>query len=305
MMLNMLVGISGSGKSTYAKLLEKDGFIVLSSDAIRLELYGDESDQSHNEQVFAELHKRILANLKAGKRVCYDATNLSAKRRTAFLKMLESNHIDCFKKCTVIYREIEDCIVADDNRERSVGIEVIMRQAKQFEVPTKDEGWDGLYACRSDGGNVTQYRKHASIKMINSLKTYDQRNSHHSLSLGDHLEKCKNVCLDISKEVIMKARNCLIFAGAIHDISKPYCQTLNKHGEYSYYNHHNIGAYISFLYSNTFQQDEMFLIAWLVQYHMEPYFWETDKQKDKFFEKWGESRASLIMILHQADGLAH
>ena len=302
MMLNMLVGISGSGKSYYAKSLEKDGYLVFSSDAIRKELYGSEEDQTHNEVVFSTLHSRILTALKSGRRVCYDATNLNAKRRAAFVRMLELSYVDCFKKCTVIYRDIEECIEADAKRERSVGIEVIMRQAKQFEVPTRDEGWDGLTACQSNG---LLGRRYSVVQLFENLKDYDQGNHHHSLTLGKHLEECKKNATGLCDGVPMTTRNYIDFACSVHDVGKPYTKILNKRGEYSYYGHQNVGAYVSFLYSNVFQQGEMFTIAWLVQNHMEPFFWGTEEQKEKFFQKWGKTRAESIMIIHEADKKAH
>ena len=58
--LVMLMGLSGSGKSTLAEEYAKlSGGKVFSSDKIREELFGDENDQTHNGEVFNELHKRI------------------------------------------------------------------------------------------------------------------------------------------------------------------------------------------------------------------------------------------------------
>ena len=60
----MLVGVAGSGKSSLAHdlYLQFSNFgneiDIYSSDALRLELYGDENDQTHNAEVFEELHKR-------------------------------------------------------------------------------------------------------------------------------------------------------------------------------------------------------------------------------------------------------
>ena len=62
--MTMMVGLAASGKSTYAKKIVNDtDAIILSSDAIRWELFGDETDQEHNQQVFQELHKRAKNGL--------------------------------------------------------------------------------------------------------------------------------------------------------------------------------------------------------------------------------------------------
>lgn len=83
MKLTILIGISGSGKSTYAKTIP-DAYVV-SSDAIRSE-FGDINDMSRNNDVFDECHRRIIVGIQAGKHVVYDATNVSALMLTDFLR---------------------------------------------------------------------------------------------------------------------------------------------------------------------------------------------------------------------------
>lgn len=82
--LIMLVGLPGSGKSTYAAEYKEKGYHVHSSDQIREELYHDIQDQTHNDKVFQTLHKRIKDDLKRGISCVYDATNLAMKRRIGF-----------------------------------------------------------------------------------------------------------------------------------------------------------------------------------------------------------------------------
>ena len=66
--LIMLVGVSYSGKSFYAEQLAKQtGAIIVSSDAIRGELWGDENDQRNPAKVFEVVHSRIHNLLKEGR----------------------------------------------------------------------------------------------------------------------------------------------------------------------------------------------------------------------------------------------
>ena len=53
----MMVGLPGSGKTTFVHNIEK-GAIVISSDIIRKELWGSEEKQGDNKIVFEELEKR-------------------------------------------------------------------------------------------------------------------------------------------------------------------------------------------------------------------------------------------------------
>ena len=62
--LYILIGLPGSGKSTWAAM-QKD-CIVLSSDEYREKLFGDATDQAHNAEVFNALRKDVVKYLKAG-----------------------------------------------------------------------------------------------------------------------------------------------------------------------------------------------------------------------------------------------
>ena len=109
----VLVGISGSGKSTYSDYLRRVGFEVFSSDEIRKELWGDENDQKNPSEVFNTLHRRILSALKEGKNCVYDATNISAKKRAAFIRMVKGSNINCKFACRILAATPKECIERD------------------------------------------------------------------------------------------------------------------------------------------------------------------------------------------------
>lgn len=93
----VLVGLSGSGKSTIATQIanENPNTVIVSSDAIREELTGNYEDQEHNEEVFKIFHDRIRKNLENKKNVIADATNLTMKSRRAI--MMKSKWFKCQK----------------------------------------------------------------------------------------------------------------------------------------------------------------------------------------------------------------
>ena len=89
------VGLPGSGKSTYfAKL----GVNAISSDAIRLQLADDATDQTIHGRVFATVRYLLRQRLDLGRPVTYiDATNLTVKDRRPFYdcpqeRIAESKH---------------------------------------------------------------------------------------------------------------------------------------------------------------------------------------------------------------------
>ena len=140
--LTLLVGLPGSGKSTYAKkYLEKDN-IILSSDVIRGEIFNDENDQSNNALVFSTLYSRAKQILESGKNVVIDATNCSKFDRKRVLDNFSD--MPLIRVAIVIKTPIDECEKRDKERNRTVGRQVIDKFNTKFEMPTKDEGFDEI-----------------------------------------------------------------------------------------------------------------------------------------------------------------
>lgn len=85
----MLIGIPGSGKSTWISKYNKNNkYTVVSPDEIRKELTGSISDQSQNAKVWwltAETVKNFLEN---GENVILDSTMTDSQRRREFIQDL-------------------------------------------------------------------------------------------------------------------------------------------------------------------------------------------------------------------------
>jgi predicted kinase len=83
MRIVVLVGLPGSGKSTY---LERMGVSGLASDAIRKLLADDEADQTIHVRVFQTLRYLLEQRVAIGRAVTYiDATNLTPEEREPYL----------------------------------------------------------------------------------------------------------------------------------------------------------------------------------------------------------------------------
>jgi predicted kinase len=83
--LVVLVGAAGSGKSTFAAHhFATDE--VLSSDAYRALLSGDEADQRRTRAAFSILHREVVRRLAAGRLVVVDATNVEHHARRALVE---------------------------------------------------------------------------------------------------------------------------------------------------------------------------------------------------------------------------
>lgn len=296
--LVMMVGLPGSGKSTYAEKLKKEGVIIHSSDAIREEL-GDVNDQSNNEEVFKILHKRIKDDLRDGKSVAYDATNLNRKRRVAFLRELQN--IPCEKVCVLIATPFKECLLQNLERERTVPREVLDRMYKSFQMPSTYEGFDEVIV-HYPKKNWKEY--YGDIyDFIFSLVNFNQSNSHHTLTLGEHMMKASDYILIHKGE----QKNNLYYAALSHDIGKPFTKSfLNSKGEVDteahYYSHHNCGSYNSLFFEYPEYVDKKY-VALLIELHMKPHMeWkQSEKAKDKYRRLFGDKVIEDVMMIHWAD----
>lgn len=155
----MLIGCPASGKSTVANDIANHGtnIAVMSSDAIRKELYGSESVQNNPHRVFSIMNERTLNCLKSGVSVVYDATNCTVKNRKGILskvKRLKENY-NISITAIVLQTPLNECIERDHNRERKVTEKVITRYYNSMEFPTKEEGFDNIYKCKTENGLIT------------------------------------------------------------------------------------------------------------------------------------------------------
>lgn len=265
--LFMYVGLSGSGKSSY-KIDEE--VVVVSSDALRAELYGDENDQTHNTEVFDELHKRVKSALLRGKNVVFDATNLSSRRRKHFLNSISK--VGCEKICVVFATPFDICVQRDKARERTVGREVIFNQMKSFNMPHFDEGWDKIEIIQTKPKDVF-------IDYLQAIEL-EHDNPHHKETIGEHMIRA------MFMSVANNDAGYVAFASGIHDMGKIFTKNfLNAKGEASeiahFYGHEKVSAYW-YICSNLFQgKEEDFKTVWLIENHMRPWFAGYEKWKEK------------------------
>lgn len=297
----MMIGIPGSGKSHEAEIIAKEhNAIIHASDRLREELFRDVNHMGDNGFLFNELHKRIQRDLKAGKNVIYDATNINSKKRISFLKSLKD--IPCEKIAILIMTPYQQCLKNNAERERSIPESVIEKMYTNFQVPYYYEGFDIVQIVLWQEANV-----YAPYIVVERYKNYNQDNEHHQLTLGQHLITSYNYML--SKSLCGENEDIpdeLTLATLLHDIGKPFCKEF-KEGDKNahYYNHMNVGAYDSFFYTSSIECNTL-LIAWLINWHMEPFFWKKDeKLKENRLKLLGKDLFEMIEKLHEADLYAH
>ena len=122
--LVLLVGAAGSGKSTLARRLFAPDEI-LSSDALRLAVSGDEADQRASPVAFRILHDRLASRMASGRLTVVDATNAERAHRRPLIARAASAGIPA----VAIVLDLPDAEVHARNaaRPRVVGADVVDR----------------------------------------------------------------------------------------------------------------------------------------------------------------------------------
>ena len=298
------IGLPASGKSEQAKKLATEyNAEIFSSDSLREEMFGDVNHQADNDVLFKELHKRIRECLTSGKSAIYDATNISYKRRMEFLKSL--NKIPCEKIAVLMATPYEVCLERNSQRERKVPEQVIKRMYLNFNIPFWYEGWDDIQIVYSEGA---ENYKGWDREWIESVKNFNQDNSHHALSLGDHCWKAVKY-IDSNTPCCHTTSTELRHAAMLHDEGKMFAKGFydangNPSEEAHYYSHEYCGAYNSLFYEMACNH---LYVAQLIQWHMRPYLaWrQSEKAMQKDRNLLGETLFNDICLLHAADIYAH
>lgn len=147
----LLIGLPGSGKSTYISKLKKK-HIVVSNDAYVEKKakqwkvnYKEAFDRSDRDETVSSTFRAFDKAIKKGSNVIVDNTNMNKKERSYFLE----NAPPDYKKVAIIFdvspKELEKRL---KSREKEVGkqipLEVLERMRKKYEKPTEREGFDEI-----------------------------------------------------------------------------------------------------------------------------------------------------------------
>jgi protein phosphatase len=137
-----LVGISGSGKSTFARR-QFAPTQILSSDAFRALVADDENDQSASAEAFDALHYIAGKRLRAGRLTVVDATNVQAHARKALVDLARAH--DVLPVAIVLDVPESECWARTELRpDRDFGRPVLSRQHRDLRRSLKSLGREGF-----------------------------------------------------------------------------------------------------------------------------------------------------------------
>ena len=255
----MLVWLPASWKSTFIKNNANEEDIVLSSDALRKELFGDENNQSGNWTVFSTLHKRLGQAVKDKKNIYLDATNVSPADRRKALNIIRQNDkphlveriwndvkLDTFYDViAIVFNCDTDTLISRDvARERTVGEHVIFKMLTRFMQPTLSEWFSEIIhqeqPVKKNMLSPEFYQSLddyiiwiADIEWVLQHDEYleksidcEQKSQWHQETLLEHLDMIWDL---VTKHADKKDLKILRLITLFHDIWKPF--TRNKKSE--------------------------------------------------------------------------
>ncbi|PRZ14756.1 polynucleotide 3'-phosphatase /polynucleotide 5'-hydroxyl-kinase /polynucleotide 2',3'-cyclic phosphate phosphodiesterase [Laceyella sediminis] len=143
--LVVLIGASGSGKSTFARRVFKETE-VLSSDFFRAMVSDDEGDQSASSAAFELLHQVAAKRLERKRLTVIDATNVHADGRKELIALAKKYHM--IPVAFVMNMAESVCYEHNAMRERKLPSHVIKRQHQALKRSLrnlKKEGFRYIY----------------------------------------------------------------------------------------------------------------------------------------------------------------
>ncbi len=129
----LAVGLPGSGKSTW---FARQGIAPLSSDALRLLLADDATEQRFQDVIFAALRYLLDLRLQLDRPVSYiDATNLTVAERAPYIRIAHQHGAEV----EALYFDLPLAACQERNRARGrvVPEDAMLRLAASFRPPRK------------------------------------------------------------------------------------------------------------------------------------------------------------------------
>lgn len=185
--LVVLIGASGSGKSTFARA-HFCATEVVSSDACRGLVSDDENDQGATADAFEILHAIVAKRLERGRLTVVDATNVQPAARSRLVALARAHHV---LPVAIVFDLAETvCQARNKSRpDRQFGPHVVRRQSEQLRKGLhgkrglEREGFRSVAILRSEG-------EVGSVEIVRQPLWTDRRDDHGPFDIVGDVHGC-------------------------------------------------------------------------------------------------------------------
>ena len=182
LMLKLMCGIPGSGKSTYAKgLARASSATILEPDAFHLHLTGKFFHGPACDMIWATVKTTAAVLLKSDQTVIIDATALNKHRRSEWVHIARACEVPCSAWALVTSKDL--CIRRNLSRERVVPEGTLNSQMARYQLPTLDEGFSSIHYVSTDGdsfvvvGSADQNQMSGSFEALTGTFPYKEQDN--------------------------------------------------------------------------------------------------------------------------------
>jgi predicted kinase len=225
------IGISGSGKSSWAKAFcqENPNFLRINRDDIRKSMLSISLNEYHTwsneakfriESLVTKQHNQLLISaLQSGWQVVLDNTHLKASAINDYRKLL-SEHFEAFElEYKVFDTSLEQCLLNDKNRADVVGETVILQQVEKLKILQKINKFQPEKHVR-ESNTVVQNKDLPACILVDIDGTVAKMNGRYAFDwdrVGEDLPK-ENIIRLV--KTLKEAGNTIIFFSGRDEISK-------------------------------------------------------------------------------------
>ena len=257
----VMVGVPGSGKSTYAESL---GLKIISSDAIRERDYAHlTNSELHTPQVNKEVFEKAWNEMKeCNTSFVFDATNLNRKKRINLYRYLKA--LGYLVEINIVIEPLSVILKQNKMRKRRVPVSVIKKMYASMQPPRVGIDCDifniinrypmlskDLYMAQVDlflsmkvkgiSGLIEDYiSSEWKEELVNIVKSHDT--PYHLESIDEHINMCFINAEDFLKNTSLNYHAAIYLTTILHDLGK----SVTKNGGH-YFGHENVSSIYALL----------------------------------------------------------